>query len=84
VGRSTSIPPGLVLQRSQEGVVVGIVSNEAWVVRVVATDAAPHPRYRSNRTYAASSWQGTESRGGNDKITKNILLPFWLFFTWDP
>ncbi len=24
------------------------------------------------------------SRGGNDKITKNILLPFWLFFTWDP
>ena len=23
-------------------------------------------------------------RGGNDNITKNILLPFWLFFTWDP
>ena len=23
-------------------------------------------------------------RGGNDKSTKNILLPFWLFFTWDP
>ena len=24
------------------------------------------------------------SLGGADKITKNILLPFWLFFTWDP
>ena len=26
----------------------------------------------------------TSHRGGNDKITKNILLPFWHFFTWDP
>ena len=29
-------------------------------------------------------WAWGLSRGGNDKITKHILLPFWLFFTWDP
>ena len=36
------------------------------MVRVVATAAAPPPRYRSDRTYAASSWQGTKRYSARD------------------
>jgi hypothetical protein len=62
-------------------------SGNAWERKYAEFESYDGMPEKGTRLYTWKQTQfsnGTGGRGGNDKITKIFLMPFWLFFTWDP
>ncbi len=56
----------------------------SWILWMVGSTIPYSPFERAVTRPKLNAMQYHYGRGGNDKNTKNIFLPFGVFITWDP